>query len=98
MKSVLERAIKPIFPRLIRTGSEADISPECQAALLKMILGIRSMKTWALHSKWSCGKIKYESKLFFTKRKKSGALVPHLQNRLETTRIWIDSLAEKNIT
>lgn len=52
MKSALERIIKPVFPRLIRTGSEADISPECQAAMLKMILGVRSLKTWALHSKY----------------------------------------------
>ncbi|OQR80043.1 nose resistant to fluoxetine protein 6-like, partial [Tropilaelaps mercedesae] len=57
MKSVLERAIKPVFPRLVRTGSEADISPECQAAMLKMIIGVRSMRTWALHMVDASGKL-----------------------------------------
>ncbi|XP_022705612.1 nose resistant to fluoxetine protein 6-like isoform X1 [Varroa jacobsoni] len=57
MKSALERIIKPVFPRLIRTGSEADISPECQAAMLKMILGVRSLKTWALHMVDASGKL-----------------------------------------
>lgn len=52
MKNALEGAIKPVFPRLVRVGSESELDPECQGSMLKMLIGVRSMKTWAINSKF----------------------------------------------
>jgi len=57
MKAMLEGVIKPVFPALLRAGSESEISPECQASMLKMILAVRAFKTWAMHMIDSSGKL-----------------------------------------
>ncbi|KAH7982651.1 hypothetical protein HPB52_006278 [Rhipicephalus sanguineus] len=50
LKAGIESFFKAMFPRLVRLGSEAEISTECQAAYFKMFLAVRQLKTWALKS------------------------------------------------
>lgn len=50
LKGGIESFFKMVFPRLVRLGSEAEISTECQAAYFKMFVAIRQLKTWALQS------------------------------------------------
>ncbi|XP_018494158.2 nose resistant to fluoxetine protein 6 [Galendromus occidentalis] len=57
MRSALEGAMKPVFPRLVRVGSESELDPECQGSMLKMLLGVRSMKTWAINMMDASGKL-----------------------------------------
>ena len=52
MKTALEGAIKPVFPSLLRIGSESELDPECQGSMLKMLIGVRSMRTWAINSEF----------------------------------------------
>ncbi|XP_049515896.1 nose resistant to fluoxetine protein 6-like [Dermacentor silvarum] len=57
LKAGIESFFKMLFPRLVRLGSEAEISTECQAAYFKMFVAIRQLKTWALQMVDSSGKI-----------------------------------------
>lgn len=52
LKEGIESFFKILFPSLVRLGSEAEISAECQAAYFKMFLAVRQLKTWALQSEW----------------------------------------------
>ncbi|XP_077528435.1 nose resistant to fluoxetine protein 6-like [Haemaphysalis longicornis] len=57
LKEGIESFFKILFPSLVRLGSEAEISTECQAAYFKMFLAVRQLKTWALQMVDSSGKI-----------------------------------------
>lgn len=50
VKATLESFFRTLFPSLVRLGSEAEISSECQAAYFKMFVAVRQLKTWALQS------------------------------------------------
>lgn len=50
MKNALEGVMKPIFPNLVRAGSESELTPECQGTMFKMLIALRSMKSWAVNS------------------------------------------------
>lgn len=51
LRSVAENMVKTVFPTLVRVSSEAEVSNDCQAALLKVILGVRRLKDWAMRCK-----------------------------------------------
>ncbi|KAL3173279.1 hypothetical protein MRX96_012406 [Rhipicephalus microplus] len=57
LRTTAEQAVQNVFPALVRVSSEAEISGDCQAALLKVILGIRRLRDWAIRLADSSGKM-----------------------------------------
>ncbi|XP_064457124.1 nose resistant to fluoxetine protein 6-like [Ornithodoros turicata] len=57
LRSTAEEAVKKIFPTLLRASNEAGISEDCQAAVFKVIIGVRKLKEWAISMVDASGKV-----------------------------------------
>ncbi|XP_029832846.2 nose resistant to fluoxetine protein 6 [Ixodes scapularis] len=57
LRTAAESAVGKVFPTLVKASSEAEVSGDCQAALLKVILGVRRLKDWAIRLVDSSGKL-----------------------------------------
>lgn len=49
----MQSAIRNIFPKIVAMATDAQVSNNCSAGILKWIVNIRHMKKWALESKCS---------------------------------------------
>ncbi|XP_076316376.1 nose resistant to fluoxetine protein 6-like [Tachypleus tridentatus] len=47
VKNLISTALKQLLPNMIRTTSSANLSGSCYSNMLKMLLGVRSLKAWA---------------------------------------------------
>ncbi|XP_075551279.1 O-acyltransferase like protein-like [Dermacentor variabilis] len=57
LRTTAEKVVQTVFPALVRVSSEAELSGDCQAALLKVILGVRRLRDWAIRLADASGKM-----------------------------------------
>ncbi|KAL3242134.1 hypothetical protein MRX96_021499 [Rhipicephalus microplus] len=48
LKSTVDTQLRRLLPQMLRASGEAGMSPECQAANFKVMLGLRQLKSWAI--------------------------------------------------
>ncbi|CAN7993528.1 unnamed protein product [Ixodes hexagonus] len=48
MTSTFGTVLQKIFPLMVRASSEVEIGPDCMASYLKVFLGLRKLKGWAV--------------------------------------------------
>lgn len=48
MKTTVDSHLRRLLPQMLRASGEAGMSPECQAANFKVMLGLRQLKSWAI--------------------------------------------------
>lgn len=48
MTSTFGTVLQKIFPLMVRASSEVEISADCMASYLKVFLGLRKLKGWAV--------------------------------------------------
>ncbi|XP_023230835.1 nose resistant to fluoxetine protein 6-like [Centruroides sculpturatus] len=55
-RKYVDLALKQALPALVKANSEAKISPKCSNSVMKLIIGLRRMKTWAFEMLDAAGK------------------------------------------
>ncbi|EEC04657.1 hypothetical protein IscW_ISCW003042, partial [Ixodes scapularis] len=48
LKSTVDTQLRRLLPQMLRASGESGMSPECQAANFKVMLGLRQLKSWAI--------------------------------------------------
>ncbi|XP_037558575.1 nose resistant to fluoxetine protein 6 [Dermacentor silvarum] len=56
LKSTVDTQLRRLLPQMLRASGEAGMSPECQAANFKVMLGLRQLKSWAIRLLDSTGR------------------------------------------
>lgn len=51
MKSGMRTLLRSIFPKVVAMSTDAKVSGNCSAGILKWVVSLRNMKTWAMKSK-----------------------------------------------
>ncbi|KAH9361520.1 hypothetical protein HPB48_001378 [Haemaphysalis longicornis] len=52
LKSTVDTQLRRLLPQMLRASGEAGMSPECQAANFKVMLGLRQLKSWAIRREY----------------------------------------------
>lgn len=53
LKSTVDTQMRRLLPQMLRASGEAGMSPECQAANFKVMLGLRQLKSWAIRREYA---------------------------------------------